>query len=260
LEKKDLIYFREWFNNFCKKYYLENTEENKNILLKEKHSHFVSENAILIAKGESFGANHIMVAETAALFHDVGRFPQYARYKTFLDKVSVNHGQLGAETLFSEGILSSLSQRESDMIINSVRFHNAFAVPEDSDEETARFIRLVRDSDKIDIWRVFCEYYEGPKEGRADAVPLGLPESDEYSKEAIATINSMQVVKLSHVKTMTDLKLLQLSWIFDLNFRSSFRLARDLGRVSRMAGVLPETDDIRGAISLVLNYVDKKSA
>jgi hypothetical protein len=228
-------------------------------LLKEKHSHSVSENAIVIANGEAFGANDLMIAEIVGLFHDIGRFPQYARYKTFLDRISVNHGQLGAETLLAEGILACLPEKEREIIVSAVRYHNAFAVPGNSDVDTARFTKLARDSDKIDIWRVFCEYHESSDGDRADAVPLGLPDLPMLSKEAVTTINNREVVKLAHVRTVNDLKLLQLSWVFDLNFRSSFRLVQQQGSISRMGGALPATDDIAKAMSVVQAYVREKA-
>jgi HD superfamily phosphohydrolase YqeK len=257
LKDSDLKYFRDWFRGFCSAYYRDDCKEQMNILLKEKHSLLVAENALIIAKGETFESNELMIAEMAGLFHDIGRFPQYARYKTFLDRISVNHGQLGAETLLAEGILSCLSEKERDIIVNAVRFHNAFALPENMDKDTVHFTKVVRDADKIDIWRVFCEYYEESDEDRADAVPLGLPDLPTLSKEAITTINSRQVITLAHVRTVNDLKLLQLSWVFDLNFRSSFRFVQEQGSISRMAGLLPGTDDVAKAVATVQDYVSE---
>jgi hypothetical protein len=259
LEKTDLIFFRKWFEKFCKSFYRENSEEQKNILLKEKHSHSVSENAIVIANGEAFGANDLMIAEIIGLFHDIGRFPQYARYKTFLDRISVNHGQLGAETLLAEGTLACLPEKEREIIVSAVRYHNAFTVPGNSDVDTARFTKLARDSDKIDIWRVFCEYFEGPAEERANAATLGLPDTPAWSEEAVATIIKKELVNLAHVRTVNDFKLLQLSWVFDLNFRSSFRLAQEQGSISRMARALPVADEITKAISIVQTYVSERA-
>jgi len=259
LKEDDLKYFRNWFRNFCRSYYREDQREQNNILLKEKHSHFVAENALAIAKGEGLGINEIMIAEVAGLFHDVGRFPQYAKYKTFLDRISVNHGQLGADTLRAEGILSRLSQREQDILENAVRFHNAFAVPEDFDGDMALFTRIVRDSDKIDIWRVFCEHFESRDEEKADAATLGLPDDPVWSAEAVTTIMSSKTVRLADVRTVNDYRLLQLSWVFDLNFRTSFRLIVGTGIIDRVAALLPVDAHIADALSVVRAHVAGKA-
>jgi HD superfamily phosphohydrolase YqeK len=259
LRDGDLKYFRNWFRGFCRTYYRNDRMEQMNIVLKEEHSFHVADNAVVIAKGELFGADRCLIAEVAALFHDIGRFPQYAQYRTFMDSISVNHGQLGAETLISQYVLASLSQKERDMIINAVRFHNAFAIHEKSDYDTLLLIKLVRDADKIDIWRVVCDYYEESGEEKADAVSLGLPGLPDYSKEAVATIMEKKVVKLAHIRTLNDLKLLQLSWVFDLNYRSSFRLVNKRGSIRRMAAVLPGTDDVAKAVSIVQTYVSERA-
>ncbi len=258
LTDKDLEYFRNWFLGFCRTYYLEDRLEQLNIALKEEHSFRVADNATAIATGESISADECLIAEIAALLHDIGRFPQYAKYRTFLDSASENHGQLGAETLTSLSVLSALSQKESELIIDAVRFHNAFLVPERSDPDATRLIKLVRDADKIDIWRVVCDFYECSGE-RAAAVSLGLPDLPHYSKDVIAAIMDRKVAKLANVKTVTDLKLLHLSWVFDLNYRSSFRLVDKKGSLRRMAGVLPGTDDVFRAVSVVQEYVSEKA-
>jgi hypothetical protein len=260
LEDGDLKYFDEWFRGFCRSYYRSERREQMNILLKEKHSRLVAENALLIANGEAFGTGEMTLAEIAGLFHDIGRFPQYAQYKTFVDSASVNHGRLGAETLSAEGVLSRLCRKEQDIIINAVGFHNAFAVPDSFDRDTALVTKVVRDSDKLDIWRVFCEYYEGPEDERADAAPLGLPDSPYWSKEAVASIMKKETAKLAHAETLNDLKLLQLSWAFDLNFKSSFRLALERDIVRRMAATLPAADELSEIVSAVQAYVRKMAA
>lgn len=260
MKQDDLEFFKDWFGGFCKSYYREDQKEQNNILLKEKHSLFVAQNALAIAKGEALGSNETMIAEIAGLFHDVGRFPQYAKYKTFLDKVSVNHGQLGAETLLSEGILSRLSRRERDIIENAVRFHNAFAVPDDFDADMALFTRIVRDSDKIDIWRVFCEYFEAPEEDKADAATLGLPDDPEWSQDAVSAIMGRQIVKLAQVRTVNDFMLLQLSWVFDINFRASFKIIQQSGIIDRAAAFLPVNDEISEILSIVKAYIMERVA
>jgi hypothetical protein len=172
----------------------------------------------------------------------------------------VNHGTLGAATVKEHRILDCLDEKERDLIVEAVRFHNAFAVPSAKDENAGQFIRLVRDADKLDIWRVFCEYYEGGEEAGADAVPLGLPDLPECSERAFDSIMSQEIVRLGCMKTLTDLKLLQLSWVFDINYKASFRLAADRGIIQRLATALPQTEDLLRAVAVVDKYVRQRVA
>jgi putative nucleotidyltransferase with HDIG domain len=260
MNKADLRHLREWFKAFCRSYYLQDRGEQMNIELKERHSYHVAENARLIAQGEAMNGGDQLLAETAGLFHDVGRFPQYARYKTFRDAISVNHGVLGADTLEKTGALDCVEQSEREIIVKAVRYHNALAVPAEENGHAGVFMRLVRDADKLDIWRVFCEYYEGGEESGADAVPLGLPDLPGYSREALEAIMHRGIVRLGQVKTLTDLKLLQLSWVFDINFKASFRLAADRGIIQRMVASIAKDEDILRAVAAVDAYVGERAA
>lgn len=203
----------------------------------------------------SIGVEQRLLALTIALFHDIGRFPQYARFKTFRDSDSVNHGALGAETLKEEKITEKLASGEREIILKAVRFHNAFSLPKNESEEIIFFTRLVRDADKLDIWRVFLDYYDTPDEYRASAVGLGLPDVPEYTKNILSNIYNKKIIRLIDLKTLNDFKLLQLSWIFDLNFRPSFRLLKEADYIEGIAASLPQTEEIENIAGFLKFYV-----
>jgi hypothetical protein len=220
----DLILFKNWFASFTKSFYSKDEGDQKNILLKVEHTYNVCGNIIEIAGGQTPGGNAVMLAETIALFHDLGRFPQYAKYKTFKDNISVNHGLLGARTLASEKVLNGLPEREQNLIIQAVKFHNVFKIPAAFDDELIFFLKLIRDADKLDIYRVFIEYYETPAEARASAAGLGLIDSPEYSKEILTCFYRRQIPSYTTLRTLGDFRLMKLTWLYDLNFRDTFRI------------------------------------
>lgn len=256
----DLISFKKWFSDYCSSFYSSDAGDQKNISLKEEHTFRVCQNMGAITEGLSLNDNREMLAEAIALFHDVGRFPQYAKYKTFRDSISVNHGLLGAQTIVDKGVLRNLSEEEQDIIIQAVTFHNAFSVPKKENEEIVFFIKLIRDADKLDIWRVFLEYYEGPEESRASAVGLGLPDLPGYSEDILSRIYHKEIISLSNIRSLNDFKLLQLSWIFDLNFRPSFALLAQRDYIRRIAGCLPHTEEMNRAVSFLTEYTGMKTS
>ena len=115
--EKDLIFFREWFDSYTKTFISSDEKDRKNIELKIEHSLRVAENIVKISESLSLNANEVLLAEAVALFHDLGRFPQYALYKTFQDRKSVNHGLLGTKVLLKENVLNRLPDFEKDLII-----------------------------------------------------------------------------------------------------------------------------------------------
>jgi hypothetical protein len=155
-------------------------------------------------------------------------------------------------------VLDRIPRREQDIIIDAIKFHNAFTVADIADKDKLRFLKLIRDADKLDIWRVFIEFYESPDEEKPEAVGLGLPDIPSYSENILPLINSRQIISFAGLKTFNDFKLLQLSWIFDLNFMTSFMLLTERDYINRIAATLPQTDEILDTVAHVSAYVREK--
>ncbi len=258
MKQDDADLFKKWFSGYCRSFYSSNAEDQKNILLKKNHTFRVCKNIIDISSGLSLDSEQTLLAETIALFHDIGRFPQYSKYGTFRDGISVNHGLLGVQTLREKGILRNLSATEQEVIIQSVMFHNAFSVPRKKSGDVIFFIKLIRDADKLDIWRVFLEYYESPDEQKASAVGLGLPDAPGYSGPVLSTVYEKRIVSLSEIKTLNDFKLLQLSWIFDLNFKPSYELLSERRYIDKIVAHLPRTEAMRDLSLFLKEFVKAK--
>lgn len=263
MNDKDLISFKTWFSDYCRSFYSKNEEDNKNISLKECHTHNVCSNIKRILTDtpdleDKF--NTALMAETIALFHDVGRFPQYAKYKTFRDLSSVDHGLLGAEVLMENKVLSNIPGAEQEIIIEAIRFHNAIEISGDRTAATLPFLKLVRDADKLDIWRVFLEYYDSNEETRASAVSLSLPDLPGYSKDILASLHTGKMLSYSEASTLNDFKLIQLLWVYDLNFSASLKILKERNYIKRLASKLPETDEIKQAVIYLEEYLDKRMA
>jgi len=254
LENLDLVLLREWFTGFCSSFRLSDPEEQRNLALKEEHTSRVCANIRRIAREEALGKERETLAEAIALFHDLGRFPQYCRYKTFKDSASVNHALLGAEILAQAKALDKMPRNAHHIIIDSVRHHNAFAAPAGLDAERALYLRLIRDADKLDIWRVFLEFYRLPQEERASAVSLDFHDLPGCSAEVLAAIGRREMVRLSSVKSLNDFKLLQLSWVFDLNFPTSFRMLAEREYISGLEAVLPPGEEVLRAVEAVRGF------
>ncbi|MDA8157277.1 MAG: HD domain-containing protein [Actinomycetota bacterium] len=97
--------------------------------LKEVHTAYVCRDITILAESECLKGGDIVLAGAIGLLHDVGRFPQYAKYGTFKDSQSENHGELGVRVINEAGILEGLPDDEKAVILESVKFHNAYSVP-----------------------------------------------------------------------------------------------------------------------------------
>ncbi|MBF0515695.1 MAG: HD domain-containing protein [Nitrospirae bacterium] len=257
MTKQDIINFKKWFSDFCLSYHVDNIEDQRNITLKEKHTKQVCANMVEIAQAHLGSDNEVLLAEAIALFHDTGRFPQYAKYKTFKDAVSINHGLLGAETLLSQQILTNLPAQEQHLILQCVKYHNAYKIPHSQTDETVIFLKMIRDADKLDIWEVFIELFSLPPQERASAATLGFLDTAGYSDRLIKCIYDNTMGNLKDVKSLNDYKILLLSWIFDINYEKSFSLIGGRDYIARFSEFLPQNDEIRQITAELATYVSK---
>jgi hypothetical protein len=256
----DNLNLRQWVFNYIKRFYSPDPEHQKNISLKELHTENVGSNMVRIARSLLQNNGKVFMAEAIGLLHDIGRFPQYARYRTFRDSISVNHGKLGAEVITRDNALKAIPRHEQEIIIEAVRFHNAFSIPHVLDPETIFFLKMIRDADKLDIWRVFTEQFSMDMPGRASAADLGLPDLPMYSDSLLDCLREKRQATLAGLKTLTDFKIMQLTWVYDLNFAVSHRILSDSGHVDNIIAMLPQDDNVTAAVSVLRSYIKDRSS
>jgi hypothetical protein len=258
MNRKDLISLRDWFADYCVHFSTHVEEDQRNIAVKREHTYHVCLNTLRIGRSLHLNNQDMLLAEAIALLHDVGRFPQYRQYKTFDDDASANHAALGAKVLLEQGVLRGLPEQEHTLILHAVTLHNVFSLPDTLDQRTRLFAHIVRDADKLDIWRVFIEYYGQDGASRASAVALGLPDVPGYSPKVIACLRQGKMASKSELKTLNDFKLLQLTWLYDLNFIRSLQMVHERRYVDKMAAVLPANVEIREAVEQARTFVTGK--
>ena len=130
---------------------------NGMIELKVVHTLRVAEVMDRITAGLDLPDETRYLAALCAVFHDIGRFEQVTRYGTYNDRRSVNHAVLSCEVLRENGFLEHLPERQQEMILTAIENHNKLAIDDGLDEDTMLLAKLIRDADKVDIFRVFAE-------------------------------------------------------------------------------------------------------
>ena len=199
------------------------------------------------------------LSEMIALFHDIGRFEQYARYNTFLDSRSLNHAEFGVKILREKGVLNSLDASSRELILKAISNHNRATLPRHEDKACLFFSRLLRDADKLDIWRVVTEYYRRKANGEQNiAIELDLPDTPGVSYEVSRALKAQKIVDIRSMENLNDFKLLQVGWVYDVNFVPTFRRLRQKGYLDVIRKALPESDVIREIFATVESYMDEK--
>ncbi len=259
MHKEDLDFFKKWFLDYVDRFSSPEVFIQENITLKIEHTSRVCENILLLAKAEKVEEEGCRLAEAIALFHDLGRFEQFTKYRTFKDSESENHALLGVKILKHTGILSILSRKEKDLILKAVEYHNRMEVPEctETTRELLFYLKLIRDADKLDILKLVSEDYEKEEEFRNPALEFDMSDTPGCSENIVEDILNNRMAKLADAKNRNDIKLLRLSWIFDISFPAAFTLLRKCGYLETIMYSMSETEEVQMVREHIENYLNE---
>jgi hypothetical protein len=259
VEQEQLKKFREWFDDYAAGFYGEDESINANLKLKEEHSRRVCEEMRYLAEELGLTENQKRIANAIALLHDVGRFEQFVKYRTYNDSRSVNHCLLGVEVLCREKVLEQVDGREKDLIEKAIEYHGLIELPSGLDGEELLFSRLIRDADKLDVFYVVTEYYQqyrdNPKEFMLE---MEFPDEPTYSNAVVERIVCGRLIDYGKLRTVNDMKLCQLGWVYDVNFTVTLRRIKQRGFLEKIFDFLPESRDINKVRGKIFEYVDSR--
>jgi hypothetical protein len=247
---------KAWFETYSKSFLTNNTAKDGPLLLKIEHTARVCKNIQRLARSIDLEDGDRRVAEAVGLFHDVGRFEQFSRYRTFNDRQSVNHATLGIDVLRQKAVLADLAEDEQAIIMDAVRFHNAPALPAERPPTSMVFMRLIRDADKLDIWKVFADYFRCGQLPEP-AIVQHLPDVPTWREAVVDALVRGRKAEYHDMRSLNDYKLLQISWVFELYFRETAVLARQRGDVATIARSLPDDPILDRAVAAVMKRLEE---
>jgi hypothetical protein len=253
-----LAEIKTWFSAYTREFHTEDSELKAAVTIKEEHTRRVVFEILGIANSLNLSSEQCYLAEIIALLHDIGRFEQYARYKTFYDGSSVNHAQLGGEIIVREGILRRRLPQLEDFIVSIVAHHNAASLEKSGDDTYDFFLKLLRDADKIDILHVVTDYYTHKNSSQGNAIELGLPDTPGISQKVIDDIASQKIVHFEHMNNLNDFKVLQMGWIFDINFPHTFHTIAERKYLEKIHLSLKGENQADGIFNITKGFLEKK--
>jgi len=261
MEQEQLEKFRIWFDDYVAGFYGDDEFVNANLKLKEEHSRRTCEEMQYLAQELDLRENQRRIAEVIALFHDIGRFEQFVKYRTYHDPRSVNHCLLGLEVLRREKILEGLERKEKEIIEKAIEYHGIKGLPADLDSECLFFSKLIRDADKLDVFYVVTDYYERYRDNPEEfELEVELPDEPGYSAEVVEGILNEKRIDYSQLRTWNDMKLCQVGWVYDINFAPTLKRIRQRRFLEKMFDFLPVTEDIKKVRQKIFEYVDSRIA
>ena len=215
------------------------------IILKREHSMRVLGNATAIVEHEPMDRDTARLCLLSALYHDVGRFPQFATYRTFNDRESANHGRLGVLALRELDLPGDLTDREQRTIRLAVGQHNLKAVRPSLPSRLEHPVHVVRDADKLDIFNVMIEHFNSDTPNPLVTLGMGKDLDGRYTEAIYESVMLEQESDYAMLSHANDFLLLLVGWLFTLHYRTSLALIHQRGYLGELFSLLPKDDKMQ---------------
>ncbi len=233
-----LAYLYEWFRNYARSYYSDDPVVMEGVRIKEIHSQRVAASARSLAEHLALTDRQKTLAEVIGLLHDIARFRQITEYRTFVDAQSFDHGDAGAEELTRTGILKDFPAAEQAVVAFAVSNHNKMVIPP-TGKTNELFAQIIRDTDKLDIFRVLPPIQAG----------------HDYSPKLISQLQQGLLLAYTDVNTLADKRLIRLSWFYNIYYDWTLRQLVAEGHHRRLLAALPATAEFAVIAATLHNYI-----
>jgi putative nucleotidyltransferase with HDIG domain len=249
-----------WMDDYMARFVTDDEEVMQGIRIKMNHTGYVTAIARELAQHLALNEHDVQLAEIMGLFHDVGRFRQYSIYKTFNDAQSEDHADLGLKVLAEEmPYMADLSAEDAELVRYAIKYHNKKEIPAEAAGRKLLFAKLLRDADKLDIYRVLLPYLDPEK---ADDAPkfIRSDASQFISPDFIEAFKHGEQADYHQLRTHGDRKLVRLLWVYDVNFAWTLQKMVDRGYIQTVIDHLPEQEGVDIGVKRLWKYIEEKCA
>mgnify|MGYP000822784866 CR=1 FL=1 len=253
---------------------------DEKIKLKIDHTYRVAGLCQRIAESLGLSEPDVDIAWLLGMLHDIGRFEQIRRFGTFNDVQSVDHAEFGADLLLKEGLIRKFAEgyyeecelarsgnEEAEQIIKNnehhnkdtgllemaIRQHNKYRVKEDLTERQRMFCDILRDADKVDIFKVNADI---PMEIIYDVTTEEL-KNGIITKEVLESFYKKETVLKSVRRSAVDHIVGHISLLFELVYKESYRQAKEQGYVYKLLNFKSDVPEVNAEFDDMRKYVDE---
>jgi len=248
----------EWFNNYCDSFKELSDNQQLNFRIKKEHSLRVAEMALSISKKLDWTEEEQRTAFLIGLLHDIGRFGQLVEFDTFNDEKSVDHAENAVNILKEVNIFEVLNVENKELVLTAIFNHNKSKIQDGLSGQELLHVKLLRDADKVDILKVLTDYYSKRNGTVNHTLTWDLPKGSVVSPAVVKEILAGKTVSKKNIASEIDVKIMQLSWVFDVNFRPTFEYLMKNRYLENVYNSLPKNDMVIEIYRKIKVYTENK--
>jgi hypothetical protein len=163
-------------------------------------------------------------------------------FDTFHDEKSIDHADRGVKFLRITNLFEILNISNKELVFAAIQNHNKFKIQDGLTGQELLHSKLIRDADKIDILRVLSEYYTQRKGLANHTLTWELQKGTTVSPSVAKEVLAGKIVSKKNVLSEMDVKIMQLSWVYDINFRPAFEYLVKNRYLENVYNSLPKND------------------
>ena len=225
--------------------FFDDVQLSDGLKLKQIHTYKVVENCQALGEALHLSPHDLALAKMIGLFHDIGRFTQFVKYRTFNDALSENHGALGVRILHDIPLMKRLDPEDLKVLKFAIANHNARVIGRTDNKRAVNFARLIRDCDKVDIYRVLKPFL-GPTDGTG------------CSPDFVERFVAGKQCDYTKMRTQDDRKVVRLMWIYDINFTWSLKQIIKGNYIEDIIANLVHSPEMEKGFTALRDYVAKR--
>ena len=231
---------------------------SENLLLKKEHSLRVAQLCASLANKLELNEQECELAGLIGLLHDLGRFTQFEKHKSFDDSKTEDHALLGIAIIKEQAFFLNLSEDEQQNIVVAIESHNKLFVNSKDKQTTTMWGQILRDADKLDIWELCVLNLKRDGSFNLSSISYNLPKAPSVSESIIKNLLTGKPVLKKDLQSVNDFKLMLIAMVYDLNYKASFHMLNEKQLISKIYDSLPKRDDVIDAYRQVRLFIENK--
>ncbi len=234
-----------WFEEYAQRILAENVEMQDNIELKKKHILKAVELTVHLAGTmDKYADLDIDAAKIAAIARHLARLNTFAKADAGEEVLGEKNIDACIAIIEEEKVLEALSEERKTTVLEALKYAESSTFPKSLSGEVISIVKLVDDACKVAALDVAAEYYSRERQGTNKIIEFNLPDKFEISAKLQKRIMDDKVANTKDVHSIKDLKLMQMSWVFGLNFKESCKIVYNKSYIKKIYETLPKSDKI----------------
>ncbi|HNS00433.1 MAG TPA: HD domain-containing protein [Planctomycetota bacterium] len=246
---------RNWFDAYTRSFAADGGGLPPMLQLKLDHSRRVADDCAAIARDLGWSAAETAAAEALGLLHDTARFPQYATYRTFSDRRSIDHGEHGRLIVEREGVLAAAGDVYGRSILDGIRYHNKRDVPAGLAPDSLKLVNLVRDADKLDIFYIINDAVLNDRTEMFPELLLDVNPRGRATPALVAEIKASRQGSYENIRSLADIFLVRTAWIFGMTYAPTLRRIAERKLLLDLRDAIPHDPEVTALIDAARAHI-----